>query len=172
MMLKDVDFQILTELMKNSKISDRALAKKIGVSQATITRKRARLEKQRLLEYTAIPNLKEIDYEIIAFLFLTWKREPYEKLVQEEDFEKRISAAMSEYPNVIFASSGQGLGMTRIAVTIHKNYSDYVAYRRKLESEWGRYIDKTESFIVSLKSDIVLRPLTFKHFAEYLREHG
>jgi DNA-binding Lrp family transcriptional regulator len=44
--LKDVDLKILSELMKNSKASDRQLAKKIGVSQPTVTRRRARLERE------------------------------------------------------------------------------------------------------------------------------
>ena len=58
--LKDMDFKILAELMKNSKASDRNLAKKLGVSQPTVTRRRAALERRRLLDYTAIPNLKEL----------------------------------------------------------------------------------------------------------------
>jgi len=42
--LKVIDYKILFELTKNSKISDRKLAKKVGVSQPTITRRRAKLE--------------------------------------------------------------------------------------------------------------------------------
>lgn len=169
---RDVDLQILAELMKNSKISDRALAKKIGVSQATITRRRARLEKQKLLEYTAIPNLEKLDYDIVAFIFLVWKRKEHEELAREKNYMKKINAFMSKHDNIIFASSGEGLGMTRITISIHKGYSDYVAYRRDIESVGGRYIDRIESFIVSLKSDQVLRLLTFKHLAEYLLKHG
>ena len=53
--LKDIDFKILFELMKNSKTSDRKLAKKIGVSQPTVTRRRARLQKEVIEGYTTIP---------------------------------------------------------------------------------------------------------------------
>ncbi len=53
--LKDIDYKILYELMKNSKVSDRQLAKKIGVSQPTIIRRRSRLEKEVINGYTAIP---------------------------------------------------------------------------------------------------------------------
>jgi len=166
--LRPLDYKILFELMKNARISDRKMAKILGVSQATVSRRRARLEKQRLLEYTAIPNLEELGYDIIAFVFLIWKREEHKKLAQEEDHMKRVRAFMSKYPNIIFASSGQGLGMTRLTITIHKGYSDYVEFKRKIEGEWGKYIDKLESFIVSLKSDNVVRQLTLKHLAEYL----
>lgn len=43
--LKDIDFRILAELMGNSKTSDRKLARTIGVSQPTVTRRRANLER-------------------------------------------------------------------------------------------------------------------------------
>ena len=48
--------------MKNSKLSDRKLSKKIGVSQPTVTRRRARLEKEILDGYTAIPKWTELGY--------------------------------------------------------------------------------------------------------------
>ncbi|MGB9135149.1 MAG: Lrp/AsnC family transcriptional regulator, partial [Candidatus Bathyarchaeia archaeon] len=53
--VKDIDYRILYELMRNSKTSDRQLAKRIGVSQPTITRRRASLEKELIDGYTAVP---------------------------------------------------------------------------------------------------------------------
>ncbi|UCE96610.1 MAG: AsnC family protein [Candidatus Bathyarchaeota archaeon] len=43
--LKKIDYMILFKLTKNSKFSDRKLARKFGVSQPTVTRRRAALEK-------------------------------------------------------------------------------------------------------------------------------
>lgn len=53
--LRDIDFKVLSELMKNAKMSDRQLAKKIGSSQPTITRRRMFLEREAIDGYTAIP---------------------------------------------------------------------------------------------------------------------
>lgn len=50
--LKDVDYKIISELMKDSRISDRKLAKAVGVSQPTVSRKRALLQKEELLDFT------------------------------------------------------------------------------------------------------------------------
>jgi DNA-binding Lrp family transcriptional regulator len=44
--IRDIELKILSELMKNARISDRELAKKIGVSQPTVSRIRSRLEKE------------------------------------------------------------------------------------------------------------------------------
>jgi len=58
MKLKNIDYMILSELIKNSKTSDRKLAKIVEVSQPTVTRRRINLEKEGLLEYTIIPNFE------------------------------------------------------------------------------------------------------------------
>jgi DNA-binding Lrp family transcriptional regulator len=47
--LKDVELKLISELMKNSRKSDRELAKKIGVSQPTVTRTRTKLQKRDIL---------------------------------------------------------------------------------------------------------------------------
>jgi DNA-binding Lrp family transcriptional regulator len=53
--LKSVDYQILWELVKNSRRSDRELARILGISQPTVTRRRTVLEKEVIDGYTAIP---------------------------------------------------------------------------------------------------------------------
>ena len=65
-MLKDIDYEILSGLLENARTSDRALAKKIGVSQPTVTRRRGRLENELIDGYTAVPKWKELGYGILA----------------------------------------------------------------------------------------------------------
>ena len=169
MKMKDVGFKILCGLMKNSKISDRKLSKIVGVSQPTVTRRRAKLEKELSLDYTVIPDLVKLGIGIMAVHFTVWNRESYEALSQMNDFTERVDKWVSEQSNMIFVASGEGLGMTRIAIMIHKNYSDYVKYKEKVEKNWGQYLAKYETFIVSLRSDKVLRPLTLKYLADYMQ---
>jgi len=59
--LKPLDCELLFELIKNSRISERALAKVLKTSQPTITRRRARLEKDFIDGYTAIPKWNKIE---------------------------------------------------------------------------------------------------------------
>ncbi|MCK4498779.1 AsnC family transcriptional regulator, partial [Candidatus Bathyarchaeota archaeon] len=110
---KDIDHAILSRLMKNARTSDRQMAREIGVSQPTITRRRAKLEKEGFLNYKIIPNFKKLGVEIMAFTLLVWKREAHDKLLEEEDYNRRVQVFISKHPNIVFASSGQGLGMTR-----------------------------------------------------------
>ena len=168
MKMKDIDFKILSGLMKNSKISDRKLSKIIGVSQPTVTRRRAKLAKELSLDFTVIPDLAKLGMKILAFHFTDWKSESYEELSQLEDFQERVDKWISEQSNMIFASSGRGLGMGRVSIIVHKDYSDFVKYKAKVEKDWGRHLARYEVFIVSLESDKVKRPLTLKYLADYI----
>jgi DNA-binding Lrp family transcriptional regulator len=57
--LRSIDFAIIAELIKNSRLSDRQLGKILHVSQPTITRRRGQLEKERLRHLT-FKNLAEL----------------------------------------------------------------------------------------------------------------
>jgi len=81
--LKPSDYKLLLELMKDSKRSDRQLAKVLGISQPTVTRKRGFLEKELIDGYTAIPKWDKLGYEIFAITLVKIKpaiasREKYE----------------------------------------------------------------------------------------------
>jgi DNA-binding Lrp family transcriptional regulator len=66
-MMKKIEWMLLSELMKNSKQSDRELAKKIGASQPTVTRTRTRLEKEGYIkEYTIIPDFSKFGFELMS----------------------------------------------------------------------------------------------------------
>ena len=167
--LKEVDFKILAGLMKNSKISDRKLASRIGVSQPTVTRRRAFLEKELSLDYTVIPDFSKLGIEIMALHFTHWIPEKYESISKMKEFQREVAEFISETPNMILTSSGQGFGMSRCGITLHKDYSDLVDYKRRVEERWGKYLSKFETFIISLKNDRVLRPLTLKYLADYIQ---
>jgi DNA-binding Lrp family transcriptional regulator len=169
--IKDIDLKIISGLMKNSKISDRKLAKIIGVSQPTITRRRAQLEKQAMLKYTAIPNFAKLGFEIIAISFYSWTPEATSKLSEnQEEIMNKLSAFLSKHKNIIFTSNGRGFGMERVMISVHESYSDYTELMNAVNTQWGSYLDQTKSFIISTQMDIVGRHLGFEYLAEYIVE--
>jgi len=162
--LKDIELKLTSELVKNSRRSDRDLAKSLGVSQPTVSRARVRLEKQGLIDYSAVPNLAKLGFEIIAVTFAQriFQKYPEINLKKAKDFAER-------HPSLIFGAAGSGRGYDRIAISIHKTYSDYSKFLQELRSEWAEIMDVQESFIVSLKSKDVFQPLSLKHFADHLK---
>jgi DNA-binding Lrp family transcriptional regulator len=154
--------------MKNSKVSDRELARRTGVSQPTVSRRRAFLEEELSLHYTVIPDFAKLGMEIMLFHFVQWKSSANEALGKMKDYDKRVDEFLSDHPNIVFISGGQGCGMSRIVISIHKDYSEYVAFKNEFDEKWGQHAAKQDTFIVSLKSDQVKRPLSLRYLADYM----
>jgi DNA-binding Lrp family transcriptional regulator len=161
--LKDIELRLISELVKNSRRSDRELAKALGVSQPTVSRTRVRLEKQGLIDYSAIPDMTKLGFEIIAVAFgkRNYQKHPEINLQKAKDFAER-------HPEIIFGASGIGLGYDRISISIHRSYSDYSKFSQEMRNEWTGIMD-LESFIINLKSKDVVRPLSLKHLADHLK---
>lgn len=64
----------------------------------------------------------------------------------------------------------RGLGKDSISITLHRSYSDYVDYMKNCEQKWGEFPDIIDSFVVSLRSDNILRPLTLKYLGEHIKK--
>ncbi|KXH70103.1 MAG: hypothetical protein AM326_04575 [Candidatus Thorarchaeota archaeon SMTZ-45] len=163
--LKSIDYKILFALMKNSKISDRQLAKEIGVSQPTVTRRRARLEKEVIDGYTAIPKWEKIGYEILAVTLVTSPLSMGTGETQKESSEK-ASKWLEKQPNVIFAALCRGMGTTGIMFSLHKNYTDLEEFLNNQRLQLGQIMEKVETVIVNLTGKSVFRPLSLKYLAK------
>ena len=161
--LKPVDRNMISELMRNSRLSDRELAKKIGVSQPTVSRRRVALDKEGLLDYTAFPDFKKLGFEIVAFTLAKWS-------LNKERLTEERRKFIGKHPNIIFTSTGIGLDCDRVCISIHKSYSDYTKLIQDLKAEFGQYYEAFSSFIVSLQSDSILRNFTLKYLSELLKQ--
>jgi DNA-binding Lrp family transcriptional regulator len=163
--LKAVDYKILFELMKNSKISDRQLARKIGVSQPTVTRRRARLEKEVIDDYTAIPKWGKLGYEILAITLAKTKstvatREMYDNV------RDRAQKWLNSQSDIIMSGACRGMSVDSFMISIHKTYADYDDFLRGHRLELGDLVENVESVIVNLAGKEVVKPLSFKYLAK------
>ena len=150
--------KLLYEMMKNSKRSDREIAKIIGVSQPTITRMRQRLEKRGYIrDYTIIPDLEKLGYEIAAFTFMA--------IANSNAKSENMNKWIESNPKIVFSASGDGVnGKNSIMVSIHKDFTDYSKFMSELRSKWSENIRNIDGFLVPLRGDIP------KHFSfKYLQ---
>jgi DNA-binding Lrp family transcriptional regulator len=167
--LKDLELKLVSELLMNSDRSDRELAKVLGVSQPTISRMRNKLKQEGVIkEHTIIADFAKLGIEIVAITFGVWSHAKIKEFSEDERMEK-AKRFLSEHPNVIFASSGQGLGRGRVMISLHKNYSDYSKFIGQAKTEWAGLVD-LESFIISLKGDTAALPLTFRNLGKYIEK--
>ena len=156
--MKKKMLNLLLELLKNSKRSDREIAKIVGVSQPTITRMRQRLVKEGAIkEFTVIPDFVKLGYEIMAIIFFKLK-------VTKASIEKAIKVTRAR-PNIIFASEGEGMGKNGVIISLHKNYTDFSKFLRDLRLEGGDDLQDYNTMLISLEGRIV-KPLSLKYLAE------
>jgi len=162
-MRKKLAKKLLIELLRDSKQSDRALAKKLGVSQPTITRTRTKLEREGYIKhYTFIPDMRKIGLEILAFTFV--KMNP---TVLTEEMIDKVREYAAKFPNGIFASTGEGMGMTGVIVGVHRDYRDYAKKLAMFRSDWGKYLEDIQSFVMTTEEGVI-KDFSFKYIEESL----
>ena len=154
--------KLLKELIRNSRRSDRELAKTLKVSQPTVTRNR-KLAESYVRSYTVVPEFQKIGYEIFAITFA--KAKTYDKKEIETKLEVQKKWVM-QHPNVFFASDGEGLGKDAVILSLHKNYSKYADFMREFTINFAEFISDVQSFIVSLKTGMIIKPFDLKYLAE------
>jgi len=167
--MKSIQVKLVCELIKNSRKSDRDLAKIIGVSQPTVTRMRKNLEKEGIVSYTGSVDLKKLGFEMIAITFGNLKKGSASDISSRT---KRGEDFLKKHPEIIFFTTGSGLSADRVAVSIHKNYSDYSTLISDLRTDWTDIIVTTGSFLISLDNDNVLRQLSLRYIADCLEKEN
>jgi DNA-binding Lrp family transcriptional regulator len=160
-MRKDLAQRLLRELLKNSKRSDRELAKILKVSQPTITRTRHKLEKSRMIkDYTIIPDFRKMGFEILAINFAKLRPE-----ILLPEISEKAREFIARFPNTILASSGEGMGMNAVDIALYRNYTEYHNRVNLMKTKWKDIIEDIQSFIV------VIGEGEFKRFSlTYLKD--
>jgi DNA-binding Lrp family transcriptional regulator len=165
--LKDVELKLIAELMRNSRRSDRDLAKAIGTSQPTVTRIRTRLERDGIIqEYTMIPEFHKLGYEIFALTLASLRPEATREQVEQMRRMGREAAEKVAFESVMII---RGMG-TRHQVAIasfHEDYSAYVDFKRMIASYPFVDAANIESFLVTLP-DWQFKSLTFSTLGKHL----
>jgi DNA-binding Lrp family transcriptional regulator len=152
--------QLLSELLRDSKRSDRELAKILKISQPTVSRMRHTLVKKGVIrEFTAIPDPEKLGYEIMAVTFAKAK----ETLTPSEQ-EKAKKLVLDE-PRVVFVASAEGMGKNGIMISVHKDYADFRNFMDQLKFQSDGYVQEADSMLISLRSGTVIKPLSFAHLA-------
>lgn len=162
--LKPIDYKLLFELMKDSHRSDRQLAKALGVSQPTVTRRRAMLEENFIEGYTVIPKFGQIGFEISAFTFIKSKLK-HKTGEEKNQALKKLKEWYLKQPNVILVLDGRGMGWDAVCLSLHENFSSFSEFIRAHDSELSDWVVESQTFHSDLKSGIVIKPFHLKYLA-------
>jgi len=144
--MKEIERRILRALLKDSKRSDRELAKVLGRSQATITRIRNKLERNGTIQdYTIIPDFRKMGFELLAINLAKIRPE-----LLSPEIKEKAKRFIAQFPNTIYASSGQGMSMNAVDIAFYKNFTEYQQRIHLMRTEWKDFVEDIQSFIVSI----------------------
>jgi DNA-binding Lrp family transcriptional regulator len=135
-MLDEIDRKLLAELLKDSKRSQRELAKAIGVSTATVINHIGRLESAGVVkEYTVMVDWERLGYELTVIIEITVARG---KLIE-------IQKAISKLPYVcaVYDITGE---IDSIAIAKFKNRQELSEFPKALLSMPD--IERTNTHVV------------------------
>lgn len=160
--LKPIDYKILFELMKDSHRSDRQLAKSLGVSQPTVTRRRAMLEENYIEGYTVVPKFGQIGFELAAFTFIKSKLK-FQLDAEKSEALKKMREWYMKQPNVVLVCDGRGMGWDAVCFSLHENFSSFTEFIRAHDSELSDWVIESQTFHADMKAGIVIKPFHLKY---------
>jgi DNA-binding Lrp family transcriptional regulator len=166
--MKDIELRLISELMKNSRRSDRELARVLGVSQPTVTRAIHRLLSEGIIkEYTLIPDYTKLGFQLMSVTLAKLKQPISQEALQNS---RKIAQEMLEkYPTAVIATvSGIGLDADRVIIAFHRSYSEYAEFLKHVREYPPVVVDEIKSFLVDLNDKTQFRLLTFSQVADYL----
>jgi DNA-binding Lrp family transcriptional regulator len=166
--LKEIERRLVSELMKNSHRSDRELAKALAVSQPTVTRVRAKLEKEGVIkEYTILPDFRKIGYSLMAITLVKLKPSLTSEMT-EKARETARESLRKESQEVFMLERGIGLSYDGALLSLHEGYDSYLDLKRRLAQFDFLNVSETQSFLIDLNDEIHYRPLTLATLAKHL----
>jgi DNA-binding Lrp family transcriptional regulator len=166
--LKETELKVLAELVKNGRIGDRELSRRLGISQPTISRTRAKLEKEGIIrEYTVIPDFVRLGYKLAAITLVKMKTFPSKELYEEVRNQLRTLEKKNPSP-VILTMKGIGCDADYVTASFHKTYSEYSRYIEFISQFQQVKTDEVRSFVIDLLGKGHFRYLTLSVLADYL----
>ena len=166
--LKDVELRLISELMKNSRRSDRELATSLKSSQPTVSRVRKKIQKEGYIrEFTAIPDFRKLGFELAAITLVKLKTLSQEELKKAREITAK-NMKEKEPDEIVLFCRGMGRGYDGVIVSFHRNYSDFTRLLNSIKEYPFVDVSGTLDFIIDLNDQNQPRNLTFSTLARYL----
>ena len=165
--MKDFELRLIAELMKDSRKSDRELAKVMGVSQPTVTRTRTKLEKSGAIrEYTIIPDFVQLGYTLMGATSLEVTGALKEKF--KEVRKATIDIERNAPHAALLAINGVGTKKNRLFISFYENYSEYTNAMRLTRQIPLINTNNAETILADLNDQTNYRVLSMSAIANHL----
>jgi len=166
--LKDVEIRIVAELMKNSRRSDREIARAVGVSQPTVSRIIQKLENEGVIrEYAMIPDFAKLGYSIMGATTLDVQVSRPEINFQEIR-KTTTEIEQSSTPASLLAINALGGNKNRLFIAFYNDYAEYAEAMNLTKQIPHVRVDSVESLLADLNDKSSYRILSMSAIANHL----
>ena len=162
--MKPMALKLVSELLKNSRKSDREIAKKLRISQPTVSRMRNALEREGVIqEYTIVPDFTKLGYEIVAISCVRAR--------VRTDYLERAKKWVQKHPNIVLMAKAEGSGKNGVMVSLHKNYTEFSKFVTETQADWQDDIETYDTMLISLQGQVV-RAFSLRTLADDVQVQG
>ncbi len=124
-MVRISNFELIKELMKNSRIKYTELAKRFDVSEAAIRKRIKQLEKDGVIKsYTLVVDHKKLGFQIDALIGIDTAPEKYVRVIEMLNNDENVLE--------LYSTSGDHMIMIRVWFRDYNELSEYV---KRLEQD-------------------------------------
>lgn len=144
--LTERERQVLVELLKDGRISDQEIARRIRTSRPTVAKIRKRLENKRIIiGYGTYVDFEKVGIHINALTIFKWNDYSKKKELKE------TTQYIKNLPEVVMFIRGEGLGgKSKTILSVHKDLKEYEFFIRDLQEKWGPNVTEVDTFLSSI----------------------
>jgi len=135
-MIDNTDYQLILMLQANAREKNVAIAENLGISEAGVRKRLARLIEENIIELTALPNLAKLGYHSTAFVGLHIR----------QGLIEQVAKRLTEHPDVHFV--GIMAGQYDILIWVARQSAGHLAIFLKEDLPKISGIERTETFIL------------------------
>ncbi len=119
--------QVLVELLKNCKLTDQEISRKLKTSRPTVFKIRKRIEEKGLIErYAAIPDIEKFGLRVHALILFKWK--DYSKTSEL----KEVISFIKSLPETVFFARTEN-NKTDVILSLHEGLKEFEEYIKKIK---------------------------------------
>jgi DNA-binding Lrp family transcriptional regulator len=140
MRVKENPRRVLRELAANARSSDNDVARKVGLSQVTVSKIRNQLECEGIIRgYTCLVDLHGLGYRFGSLIFILWNADYWRDHVANE--ERMFGCIERIKDNLVFMSSLNSTKYDGLFIAVFKDFEEKRRVLNIIKTELGDVIE-------------------------------
>jgi hypothetical protein len=145
--------KFLIIILEKGNIPDIEISKKTGLSKATCSRIRKKLEKTWIMEYIPIIDLDKAGVEVFLVAMFKWLS------FDKEELTKKTFSDLEKDPHIIFLANGEGSKTSTVMFLGFRNFNEYSQYFKNFRKKYDKHISNLDTLMLPSK-DVIKNDFT------------